>query len=395
MEQVSFVNGEEGRVIIHGEELRVSGVEGLTEHLRKIQFALTIMVATLLYVTIASWNDASALREELRELMQFLAVIESIPTSSATVTNEEQRSQSRNSLRNINERFLIDRRAALRKQLVTMSGVENILEENIDILLFFRPMVRSSKIDPKQPLSTIRRDIEALEVIVSVAWPQNEGLVSRQSIRLEIDPPDIQRLVAKAKRVRIAEKSDNSPEGTTHIAETFWLQLAEKTERIGSSSRFGERFPRVDSAMNRFGFLAPEQAVLRLEAESSSAITSRRAKVFDLEIDGRDVVLVLSITIGLALLYCIAYLHQLRLLCDISLSRDESFVVAATWIATHRGRLYLLGLASFLVAPLAVAFGQYRVSGVTVYGVIITALIVALSFLAVVKLSAVRKALGV
>jgi hypothetical protein len=399
-------------------------LQKLSEHLRQIQFVVWLMLATLAYVTYSSWGNSFAIQSELERLGSLIAVLERVQERQAhpdSVTREH--GIELDTLVAVNGKFVADQKKQLADQLTKLAGVVEVPSSNIDPLIAMSSPLLSGAIHPNDNLRALREKLDHLQLSTSLA-DLKEGTSSAEYFdnidRNFIDPiplilgklrVDEQRLRIEANieldqrslQLRKEQSSRAAHKGEIGSAATAGVLTGVGTFTIGIDIRrtdvvlvptFNDRFPNLASSMDAIGSYDIAQIQKRLAVDSDAAIASRRAKLFDIEIDGGDVVFVLSIAVLFSTLYCVAYMLEMLSLVPLEATAEERQFLGSIWIGTHRNILSCVGALGFLLSPVIVGLAQYRAIGFSWKSAALLAAVGGSSLLAVFILSKVRRALS-
>jgi positive regulator of sigma E activity len=351
------------------------GVEKLLEHVRQIYFAMALMMLGLGYLGLAARADNAMLSKEVRDLETLVETIKSLPTPQQAGAAQDQGSKAyeQSQLAKIYPDYLPKLQSENETEFMYTARVELLPEQAAHLFFHTSPTRYGAPLEASPTIRALKDQLDALEFRWLSLSPKALDLPGTI-----LFPSMVLHAASWASVIKLEKKQE--PKDATRLDVTFVVKpsIGPGEPRVISSSvqlrvlklmpSFDERFPLLKTALSRIGRLTPDQLQKRLVENSDIGMLERKAKLFEVEIESRDVVFVLSFGIAACLLYGLSYLRDLASSSIATKTDDQLRELQAVWIGVHRNSLFLVGWAFILFAPITIYLVQVVVIGWSMLG---------------------------
>lgn len=338
------------------------------EHIRRIHFFFVVTCIALGYMTLTVTRDRPNYLAEIDALEKLLLQIQGFDTRTASIpiSNTPSTTDSE-TIRPLGFREVVEFIERVNRPQVASLRIElsSSLREHVhatdlgidlDSLLFPPQAIVVNPVSNADSLSTILRQLEEFQFEVLV----RDRVTSPSETALRFPKPPVSADVKASLQPRVVGKDGEINVNVLYYREgvgggdlkvrvppsvlggPFDVPLILVTRRI----RIDTDYRQLQDSFPNLRSLAPDLRAhslprLRKIAEEDSEKLIRRssARVFDIEVQGKDLALVLSLMIIGALFYLATFCEQATALANRrhSTNDTESTGYGALWIATHVG----------------------------------------------------------
>lgn len=354
-------------------------IEKLIEHVRTVHFAMVLVVAALGYFTLTIVDETSTQIRELIRLEQLVSVI---------TRQDDSYRPSLETLVSVSPVY------AVRAKQIEQRLRDELGDAPIDGFVIFmlcaetRGFRRPGDLsgmrirDIRTELSDWRFDCKTVTGAGSIRVLDREGLRRHLLVSSMLVIEHDKSRAASAIIVR---------DGVTGWAVSVLHSYVFDFVSISLTPGFDARFPLVAQRMSTLGEYTLREAQERLMRDATDAAQRRKAKLFDLEIDGRYAIGLLAAAAMIALLTIGTYLSELARLVGGGDFADVK-TARVIWIGLHQGIGHGLVTVSLAVAPVIIVVGIFQVEGWTWYVAVIVVPTVWLGGLTIRQLYDARRA---
>lgn len=367
------------------------------EHVRQIHFFIVSLLALLLYLSFVAARDNPNLAQELERLDaldQAISEVAAYPQTARPLTARETESLVV-LVGRLNQPLLDNLRSDLRDKLRVALNVRSV-SGNVDGLLFsLTPRVNEWS-GKSQPVSVVLRDLAALRISLSLrAEPTTEkAKITWQPGGSEGEFTDalVQGFPSHTTHVTVDVRTRQTqyrqlgsdmmvPAGaiTTKVVN---VPVTLKSAEVIAATPEGyarQVFPALHALPAALLEYNTDQLRSLAKSAKERALTGKSAKVLDIEIQARDIAVVASLLMTVALLYLASFTWQagkLLLFLEAGKSNlDETSAAAAVWVGTHAPPICFLAELSLLSVVVTCGFAAWFFFGITLVSGLVLAMV--------------------
>lgn len=385
-------------------------LEKVIEHIRQIHFLLLTVTLLLAYLTWAAYQDTPHVLGELERLELLLGKISAVRVFSGRTgpLTQPERQVLTELLATLNQHRLEvvreDFRNAIKRRLNAGSIADTVPSDD---LLFASPPASMPALGTDDQATAVVFDhFNRLQLAVVVATDVEVG----KNVQPPLAPADGYLFLSSMRNVEgdhaqfeiiskvrgedtIARPIGNTGQVLTRpsyrVASTDLVEGAIRRSELTFMPEPGfvkKEFPALSGVSSSWRDYSPKRLRELVKSAGSHSLTSRSAKLFDIELQGRDISTVAAIVVFTGLLYFRSFAAQavrLTTMCSPA-TRAGTLLARSIWIGTHEGLMHLLVGASLLASALVVTLGIWYFQGesyvvtATVGGPVVLACVAAL-----------------
>lgn len=364
-------------------------LEKVLEHIRQIHFLLLTVTLLLAYLTWATYQDTPHVLEELdrfETLLGRVSAVQEVVGRQGALTGDQRR-QVTDLLATVNRHgFEVARdefRGAIANRVGTTSIADTVPRD--ELLLMSAPTSMTEVSGKEQSIAVLFDQLDHLRVVIPVAI----DLEFDKSLRLPsvhssgyLHVSDMQPADAGRAKIKIISKIPDGQIVTRAIGNTGQFldrthyrevatDLVETTIKrsalafIATPGFIKSEFPALSGLSLAWRDYPPRRLRELIKSDGERSVSSRSAKLFDIEVGGRDITTVAAVVIFTGLLYLSSFTLQAAQIaaCATPETHVATVLARSVWIGTHEGPMSILVNASLLASVFAAVLGTWYFQG--------------------------------